>query len=99
MRDEFVPLYELTIPPASHWPTNIFGQRIAVVITKKTAGTTVAEIPIDLESARGRNDALKLARYLVKHHNLRLGAHRRDQARNRTTRLKLIKEKQHVNAA
>lgn len=88
------PLYEMAIAPQSQWPTNGFNERTKLNIVRKGSGRLVAQVPIDLEAPRGRVEAIRLARHLINMHNDSLAAYRREQARNRATRLKLIKEKQ-----
>lgn len=99
MPDEFVPLYELAVGLKPTWPVNQEGYKIGVLVVRKSSRATVFSVPIDPYSVRGTADALRIARYFVRTHNDRLTKLRREQARNRVTRLKLIKEKHHVNAA
>lgn len=96
---DFIPLYQLAIAPKDEWPVGLHGKREAITVIRKNSGTLVFHVWINIEVRTGASDALKLARYFVKQNNTTLTAHRREQARNRATRLKVIKEKHHVNAA
>jgi hypothetical protein len=90
------PNFKLAIAKKTQWPVSADGRKKAVRVVRKESGLRVMDVTINPTERTHAFDcatALALARCFVALHNNNLDYQRREQARARASRLKIINER------